>query len=65
MYAVVVAHIRQRGSSRSPAATRHFFFFLLLFFFFFASIYSFSAEAAGMREAVVYNFPEQILVPNE
>lgn len=31
MYAVVVVHIRQRGSSRSPAATRHFFFPLLSF----------------------------------
>lgn len=40
MYAVVVAHIRQRGSSRSPAATRHFFFFLLLLSFFFLQAFT-------------------------
>lgn len=62
MYAVVVVHIRQSGSSRSPVATHHFFFLL---FFFFASIYSFSAEDARMQEAVVSNFPEQTLAPNE
>lgn len=33
--------------------------------FFFASIYSFSAGDARMQEAVVSNFPEQTLAPNE
>lgn len=56
MYAVVVVHIRQRGSRRSPAATHHFFF-LLLFGFFFFFLQAFTVFQPRMQECKRLLFP--------